>query len=217
MNDIKIGQLYQHTPTGIVRRVVYVGKNYVTLERGDYYDNYDYSRFGNIENFKKFWRPYEAPNDEVSHSPYYTNKQYMIDIKNIKGKLYRNTLSDDIERVIYADDDRVIVEKESSSKYSSWDIDTFLEYWIPYREDNKTSDDKVNHPSHYTWLKDLCGIEVIDITRHMDFNLGNSIKYILRSGHKKEEGYTDKQKTIEDLKKAVWYLNDEIKMLQKEN
>ena len=51
----------------------------------------------------------------------------------------------------------------------------------------------------------------------MDFNLGNSIKYILRSGHKKEESYTDKQKTIEDLKKAVWYLNDEINMLQKEN
>ena len=141
MNDIKIGQLYQHTPTGIVRRVVYVDKNYVKLKRGDYYDNYDYSRFGNIENFKKFWRPYEAPND-------------------------------------------------------------------------KAHDDKVNHPSHYTWLKDLCGIEVIDITRHMDFNLGNSIKYILRSGHKKEEGYTDKQKTIEDLKKAIWYLNDEIKMLE---
>ena len=140
MNDIKIGQLYKHTPTGIVRRVVYVGKNYVTLKEGDC----DYSRFGNIENFKKFWRPYEAPND-------------------------------------------------------------------------KAHDDKVNHPSHYTWLKDLCGIEVIDITRHMDFNLGNSIKYILRSGHKKEEGYTDKQKTIEDLKKAIWYLNDEINMLQKEN
>lgn len=67
-----------------------------------------------------------------------------------------------------------------------------------------------------TWLKDLCGIEVIDITRHMDFNFGNSIKYILRSGHKKEEGYTDKQKTIEDLKKAVWYLNDEINTLEKQ-
>lgn len=137
MNDIKIGQLYKHTPTGIVRRVVYVGDNYITLKGG----NYDYSRFSNIENFKKFWRPYEAPND-------------------------------------------------------------------------KAHDDKVNHPSHYTWLKDLCGIEVIDITRHMDFNLGNSIKYILRSGHKKEEGYTDKQKTIEDLKKAIWYIEDEIKMLE---
>lgn len=72
---------------------------------------------------------------------------------------------------------------------------------------------KVNHPSHYTWLKDLCGIEVIDITRHLDFDLGNAIKYILRCGHKSENGYTNKEKTIEDLRKAVWYLNDKIKML----
>ena len=34
-------------------------------------------------------------------------------------------------------------------------------------------EDKVNHPSHYLWLKDKIGIEVIDITRHMDFDLGN--------------------------------------------
>ena len=74
--------------------------------------------------------------------------------------------------------------------------------------------DRVNHPSHYTWLKDKCGIEVLDITRHMNFNLGNSIKYILRSGHKSEEGMSDKQKQIEDLKKAIFYLNDEIKRLK---
>ena len=72
---------------------------------------------------------------------------------------------------------------------------------------------RVSHPSHYTWLKDLCGIEVIDITRHLDFDLGNAIKYILRCGHKSENGYTNKEKTIEDLRKAVWYLNDKIKML----
>jgi hypothetical protein len=76
--------------------------------------------------------------------------------------------------------------------------------------------DKVNHPSHYTWLKDLCGIEVIDITRHMDFDLGNAIKYILRSGHKSENGYTDKGKAIEDLEKAIWYIQDEIMLLLKE-
>ena len=63
-------------------------------------------------------------------------------------------------------------------------------------------EDKVNHPSHYTWLKDLCGIEVIDITRHMDFDLGNSLKYILRAGHKSEEGMNSREKEIEDLKKA---------------
>lgn len=74
--------------------------------------------------------------------------------------------------------------------------------------------DKVNHPSHYTWLKEKCGIEVIDITRHMDFCSGNAVKYLLRSGHKSEEGYSDREKQIEDLKKAVWYINDKIKQLE---
>lgn len=80
---------------------------------------------------------------------------------------------------------------------------------------NKTND-RVNHPSHYTWLKDLCGIEVIDITRHMDFDLGNATKYILRQGHKSEEGMSDKEKAIEDLEKAIWYIKDKIEMLKKE-
>ena len=47
-------------------------------------------------------------------------------------------------------------------------------------------EDKVNHPSHYLWLKHKVGIEVIVIRRHMDFDLGNAIKYILRAGHKTE-------------------------------
>ena len=51
------------------------------------------------------------------------------------------------------------------------------------RKDKEQKADSVNHPAHYTWLKDLCGIEVIDITRHMDFCLGCAIKYILRAGH----------------------------------
>lgn len=74
--------------------------------------------------------------------------------------------------------------------------------------------EKVNHPDHYTWLKDKCGIEVIDIVRHMDFCLGNAIKYILRAGHKQESDMSSKEKEIEDLKKAVWYINDKINQLE---
>lgn len=71
--------------------------------------------------------------------------------------------------------------------------------------------DNVNHPSHYTWLKKLCGIEVLDITRHLDFNTGNAIKYLLRAGRK------DPKKTIEDLEKAIFYIKDKINMLKKHN
>jgi hypothetical protein len=133
------------------------------------------------------------------------------------GQLYQHTPTGIIWRVVFADNNHVSFKEDATSNYSYCSMEDFKKYWRPYEVPNvKAPDDKVNHPSHYTWLKDLCGIEVIDITRHMDFNLGNSIKYILRSGHKKEKGYTDKQKTIEDLKKAVWYLNDEISTLEKQ-
>lgn len=78
-------------------------------------------------------------------------------------------------------------------------------------EKELNEEDNVNHPSHYTWLKKLCGIEVLDITRHLDFDTGNAIKYLLRAGKK------DPKKTIEDLEKAVFYINDKINMLKNEN
>lgn len=72
--------------------------------------------------------------------------------------------------------------------------------------------DSVNHPSHYTYGK----IEVIDFIedKQLDFLLGNAVKYIARAGHKADQGKTIKEKTIEDLKKAVWYLNRKIKGLE---
>ena len=85
------------------------------------------------------------------------------------------------------------------------------------RKDKEQKTDNVNHPKHYTWLKDLCGIEVIDITRHMNFCLGNSLKYILRAGHKKDASLTDTDKQVEDLNKAIWYIKDEIKRITKLN
>ena len=81
------------------------------------------------------------------------------------------------------------------------------------RKDKEQKTDNVNHPQHYTWLKELCGIEVIDITRHMNFCCGNALKYILRAGHKKDASLTDTEKQIEDLNKAIWYLKDEIKRI----
>ena len=81
-------------------------------------------------------------------------------------------------------------------------------------EEEEIINDNVNHPPHYTWLKDKCGIEVIDITRHMDFCLGNAIKYILRAGHKHSTSLSDNQKEIEDLKKAIFYINDKITQIE---
>lgn len=70
----------------------------------------------------------------------------------------------------------------------------------------KISNDPVNHPKHYTEHKS--GIECIQITEHMGFNLGNAFKYIWRCDLKKD--------AIEDLKKAVWYTQREIAKRERE-
>jgi hypothetical protein len=64
----------------------------------------------------------------------------------------------------------------------------------------------VDHPKHYT--SHPSGIEAIEITEHMNFCLGNAIKYILRAPYK--------GKQVEDLKKAVWYLNRELARLEED-
>ena len=66
--------------------------------------------------------------------------------------------------------------------------------------DNRASNDNVNHPKHYT--SHPSGVEVITITEHMNFCLGNVIKYVMRADLKND--------AIEDLEKAAWYLNREI-------
>ena len=77
---------------------------------------------------------------------------------------------------------------------------------------NKNAE-QVSHPSHYAWLKDLCGVEPLDICRHLDFNTGNAIKYLLRKD-KVDGNKTKTEKRIEDLLKAVFYIQDEIKLLE---
>lgn len=66
--------------------------------------------------------------------------------------------------------------------------------------------DMVNHPKHYT--SDPSGVECIQIVRHRNYNIGNAIKYLWRAGIKNED------KHIEDLKKAIFYITDEINRLE---
>lgn len=114
------------------------------------------------------------------------------------------------DHVVLLQDNTTVVNTNGKQRATNMpEIVNDSEYFTPTFEIKRTvKEDNVNHPSHYTWLKDKCGIEVVDITRHMDFCLGNAIKYILRSGKK------DKNKEIEDLKKAIFYINDKINQLE---
>lgn len=68
--------------------------------------------------------------------------------------------------------------------------------------------DNVNHPSHYNVGK----IEVADFIADQDLNFfkGNAIKYVCRAGFK------DKDKEVEDLEKAKWYIEREIRKVRGE-
>lgn len=70
---------------------------------------------------------------------------------------------------------------------------------------------RVNHPSYY---QDPSGVECITVARHRGFNVGNALKYLWRAGLKEEEGLNKVEKQIEDLQKAIFYINDEINLLK---
>ena len=78
--------------------------------------------------------------------------------------------------------------------------------------------DNVNHPSHYN--SHPSGVECITITEHMNFNIGNAVKYLWRAGLKHgpsmaaTEALARHEQSLEDLKKAAWYVNREIARLR---
>ena len=73
--------------------------------------------------------------------------------------------------------------------------------------------ENVNHPAHYN--QHPAGIECIDIIRHYTCDIANALKYLMRAGKKSEMGMDDAEKEIEDLKKALWYIEDYCKHINK--
>ncbi|MBF0814067.1 DUF3310 domain-containing protein [Staphylococcus saprophyticus] len=81
---------------------------------------------------------------------------------------------------------------------------------VPENYETKQSNDIVNKPSHYTYGK----IEIIEIVEQVTatysvkiaFSIGNALKYISRAPFKNG---------VEDLKKAIWYLERAVKKWEK--
>lgn len=61
-----------------------------------------------------------------------------------------------------------------------------------------SSNDNVHHPSHYQTENGLEAIEVIEAFFENNYHLGNAFKYMARAGKKNDE--------LEDIEKAIWYL-----------
>lgn len=85
---------------------------------------------------------------------------------------------------------------------------------MPFDDTEIKNFDAVNAPKHYTDTK----IEVIDYIedKNLGFCLGNAVKYISRAGRKESAAMDTKQKTIQDLQKAIWYINRRIKEIEQD-
>jgi hypothetical protein len=75
-----------------------------------------------------------------------------------------------------------------------------LEHWVPDKSNPAFAADPTN-PQHYRDYP----VEVIQLVRHLNFNRGNAVKYLCRAGKKDDE--------LQDLRKALWYVQDEIQRL----
>lgn len=126
-------------------------------------------------------------------------------------------------------------ERKDADVYICTSVSTDYKYFARFREEdimmfgtkfdivtkgegeaaNKKTE-QVSHPSHYAWLKDLCGVEPIEICQHFDFSVGNALKYIMRKG-KVERNLTEKQQRIQDLEKAIYYLKNEIDLMKNDS
>lgn len=80
-----------------------------------------------------------------------------------------------------------------------------IDYAIAFLKTQTADASPVDHPKHYN--SHPSGVECIDVVEWMSFNVGNAIKYIWR--------HRDKGQPIEDLRKAVWYINREIQRMEK--
>lgn len=94
--------------------------------------------------------------------------------------------------------------RDSDDIYGVHSIGVHGARWYTGPTDNtsaaKEKKDAVNNPVHYT--SHPSGVECIQVVEHMNFNLGNAIKYIWRASLKGKEK--------QDLEKAAWYINREI-------
>ena len=130
-------------------------------------------------------------------------------------KFIIHNISETRENPLYADCYCLNAPKDMTVMISLSGIEEYgtFAYYSELDRINGGTVEQVSHPSHYAWLKDLCGVEPLDICRHLDFNTGNAIKYILRKD-KVDGNKTKTEKRIEDLRKAVFYIQDEIKLLE---
>ena len=134
-------------------------------------------------------------------------KQFYFESKHVENNKWVGTLKDlglyrkDIVWQRETLNDQVASAK--AARQSDKVLEEILNGVLP---EFNIKNDNVNQPIHY--CSHPSGIECIEITRHHDFSIGNAIKYLWRAGLK------DSNDEIQDLEKAIWYIQDKINQLK---
>lgn len=111
-----------------------------------------------------------------------------------------------------------VIVVRGRSRNNNWYTDgTDVGAWPGVYEDGlrlvkpgEVVEDSVNHPAHYN--SHPSGVECIEIARHHNFNIGNVFKYLWRIGLKGKDA-ASKEKQVEEIDKAIFYLQDERKRI----
>lgn len=132
----------------------------------------------------------------------YQDKTFHADIDLVRGDGFRRWR---IRGKVKGEDNSEGLYADSEAAYELTADDYVRPQDAPVKSSNS---DPVNSPSHYT----TGTIEVINFIedKQLNYHRGNAVKYIIRSGIK------DKDKEVEDLEKAIWYLRREIERLKRE-
>jgi hypothetical protein len=119
----------------------------------------------------------------------------------------KNCYSCIYEKNLVSTDDGMFLCKIALGRFTEHQLNEICGLWESKLEETSTqTNNNVNHPKHYN--SHPSKIECIEIVRHHNFNIGNAIKYLWRHGLK------DGNLSVQDLQKAIWYIQDEILYLQ---
>lgn len=166
---------------------------------------------------------YVTENDDGIQGVYFKSRfkegvDNSMKIRCINNKGYEGYLTEGMEYVLIS---KAIDENFNKviRVYDNYGDDNVFPGYVFSRGEDKTQEiskieveeepkegNMVNHPSHYNIGK----YEVIDVIDdwELGFSLGNAVKYIARAGHK--------WNTVEDLEKAIFYIQHEIDRIKKE-
>lgn len=119
---------------------------------------------------------------------------------------------DAIDNVPSVDEISSVAQDIAQIIINEMDMRRWLISSLKAEQKKESENDPVKHPAHYTAGK----IEVWDFIadQDLDYFLGNAVKYICRCGRKMDADKTRQEKSLEDLNKAIAYLQKKIEVMQ---